>query len=127
MPDPNDKDLDRLKILAKEDVRELLIPAMHKIVDFFDCAILADVACLEECSVAARESLSKLPNIRNPNQFKRAGHYAYWVRKLKPLCAVNPGAVVRLADLYGIKYNAHTIPPERPKNNGATMYLNLTE
>ncbi|WP_173973776.1 hypothetical protein [Magnetospirillum sp. LM-5] len=64
-----------------------------------------DNKIVEDCAIQTRHSLATYNMDATkgehsaPNHFKEAGHYAYWVRKLKPLRIISiAGAVAILRD-----------------------------
>jgi hypothetical protein len=52
------------------------------------CVIAVDAAILEEAAIRAEITIKQI-SIVQPNELKQAGHYAFWIRKLKPLKIVD--------------------------------------
>ncbi|MBF0166716.1 MAG: hypothetical protein HQL45_03720 [Alphaproteobacteria bacterium] len=70
---------------VRNTIQHWFTPVILKMQGKFCWQIMIDGGALEECVVMTHRSLKSLQNVPAPNQFKKAGHYAYWIRKLKPL------------------------------------------
>lgn len=60
---------------------EAIVPKLERA---WGCLVEADFAILQEAAERAKLSI-KGSDHTDPNSLKRAGHYAFWIRKLKPL------------------------------------------
>ncbi|GAA4253270.1 hypothetical protein GBZ26_14325 [Azospirillum formosense] len=67
---------------------ELIKSIVPKIETSFGCVIEVDAQVLEEAKIRAAETLIHI-NMDSPNEIKQAGHYAFWIRKLKPIRIIN--------------------------------------
>jgi hypothetical protein len=71
-----------------KSVLALAVNIIPQIEAKWGCIIEVDDAILQE---AAGRALLTIEHVRlkEPNAIKQAGHYAFWIRKLKPLRVVN--------------------------------------
>lgn len=67
---------------------DLALAIVPKIEASLGCIIAVDAAILEEAGLRAGITISQIA-ITQPNELKQAGHYAFWIRKLKPLKIVD--------------------------------------
>lgn len=73
----------------KFDVKRFLsamAPTVEKVEQMFGKKIVVDAKVFEECLHRIQISIAKsaIDGAESPNDFKKAGHYAFWFRKLKP-------------------------------------------
>lgn len=92
-----------------------IIPKIEK---KWDCLIEVDNKILGEAAARAFITLDHL-EIENPNPYKQAGHFGFWIRKLKPARVVNlknfQNLFCQLRDEDLIKGNMEDIETEEPK------------
>jgi hypothetical protein len=69
-----------------EAVLDEMMPLVERIEALIGRPIVVDVKVFAECLECARTGLKKarIDGPQNPNDFKKAGQYAFWIRKLKP-------------------------------------------
>lgn len=67
------------------ELAQAIVPQMET---SLGCIIAVDAAILEEAVMRARITINQIA-INQPNELKQAGHYAFWIRKLKPLKIVD--------------------------------------
>ena len=48
------------------------------------CLVLKDSIVADEVVKVAEDDLNRIKGVPSPNAFKIAGHYTFWIRKLKP-------------------------------------------
>lgn len=67
-------------------VLDVLGPLMERIEDKIGGRIVVDVKVFDECLERAKIGLDKarIDGPASPNDYKKAGQYAFWFRKLKP-------------------------------------------
>jgi hypothetical protein len=69
-----------------------MIGLAHNIVPHIEsslgCIIAVDAAILQEARMRAEITIKQIA-IKQPSELKQAGHYAFWIRKLKPLKIVD--------------------------------------
>lgn len=68
------------------DLAEQVVPLIESA---WGCLIEADQEILEEAAGRADLTLEHV-GMEQPNEIKQAGHYAFWLRKLKPLRILDP-------------------------------------
>lgn len=85
-------------MLTENDIRLLIGPVVRRVENHLGLIILVDLKALGECVIKANETLGQLKTagVSDPNIFKRAGHFAYWIRKLKPFSLYKPDEMHRL-------------------------------
>jgi hypothetical protein len=103
-----------------------MIRLAHKIVPEIEsslgCIIAVDAAILEEAFMRAQITINQIA-IKQPSELKQAGHYAFWIRKLKPLKIVDlvelKEMIIGLEKLDLIKGSIEQIksPLPRPKSS----------
>ncbi|MBF0324871.1 hypothetical protein [Magnetospirillum moscoviense] len=84
--------------------------------------LVMDNKIVEDCAIQARQSLASYNMDSSkgvhsaPNHFKEAGHYAYWVRKLKPLQVVSLSGLVDMLSDCGIVCDCRngSLPADNP-------------
>jgi len=74
---------------TERDIETLFSPVVDEFEKTFGWRILADGKALEECVIRAEETLGQINGVDDPNRYKIAGHYAFWIRKLKPFQLYN--------------------------------------
>jgi hypothetical protein len=67
------------------ELAEALVPQIET---SWGCIIELDIEVLQEAAGRAQLTIEHV-GMDNPNEIKQAGHYAFWIRKLKPLRVVN--------------------------------------
>ncbi|MGE5503266.1 MAG: hypothetical protein ACM31L_02475 [Actinomycetota bacterium] len=67
------------------DLAEAIIPMIERT---WGCIIALDNEVLQEAAGRALLTIGHV-GMEDPNEIKQAGHYAFWIRKLKPLSVVN--------------------------------------
>ncbi len=69
-----------------EAVLDEMMPLVERIEELIGRRIVVDVKVFAECLECSRTGLAKsrVDGPKNPNDFKKAGQYAFWIRKLKP-------------------------------------------
>jgi hypothetical protein len=69
-----------------EAVLDGFLPLVQRVEEKLGLRIVVDVKVFEECLECACTGLkkSKVDGPNKPNDFKKAGQYAFWIRKLKP-------------------------------------------
>lgn len=69
-----------------EAVLDQITPLVERIEGLLGRRVVVDVKVFAECLECARIGLKKarIDGPKNPNDFKKAGQYAFWIRKLKP-------------------------------------------
>jgi hypothetical protein len=67
-------------------VLDTFAPLIEQVEKKIGAIIVVDVKVFEECLMRSKIGLdkSKIDGPPNPNDFKKAGQYAFWLRKLKP-------------------------------------------
>jgi hypothetical protein len=65
-------------------ILDLVTEIVPKLEANWGCIIEADKEILQEAAGRARLTIDHV-GMRQPNEIKQAGHYAFWLRKLKPL------------------------------------------
>lgn len=108
------------------DVELLLKPAIEEIESTYNWQILVDAKSLEECAIKAEETLGNIRGIPNPNIFKIAGHYAFWIRKLKPFSLFNKDELIDLMGALGIEKPETILPNQSTSipSGSKTLFVN---
>lgn len=80
--------MDQPNLSDAQDIADLAKSIVPKIEERWGCIISLDLEILQE---AAGRGLLTLDHVglEKPNRLKQAGHFAFWIRKLKPLAVVN--------------------------------------
>jgi len=113
----------------------LAVAALSKIYPRY--VITMDQRVIDECAARACSSLDEyrmsgadkgaldgLPAVAAPNHFKEAGHYAYWLVRLKPLRLINQDMVRTALDLRHIPYDPQQLEEAFPKRKSMILLLN---
>lgn len=79
-----------------DDIKSLVGRGVAEIERLFNWDVLVDPKALEACDVWARKTLDQMDGIDSPDEFKMAGHYAFWIRKLKPFSLYNSDDLTQL-------------------------------
>ncbi len=91
------------------------------------CIIAVDAAILEEAAIRAEITIRQIA-IHQPNELKQAGHYAFWIRKLKPLKIVDlvelRETIVELEKLSLIKGSIDQVQSIQCPSPDASMFIN---
>ena len=106
------------------DLAEAIVPMIET---KWGCIIEVDNEILQEAAGRALLTIEHV-GLDDPNEIKQAGHYAFWVRKLKPLRVVNLDEMVLACnqlEATGLLKGAPTVsqaivPP------GRRLYVNET-
>ena len=85
-----------------------------------------DKEVAEEVILKAEECLQKIAGIDEPNTLKVAGHYAFWIRKLKPFRVFKIGVLVEMLNARGIAHNIDSAACEQT-SAGVALHLYLNE
>lgn len=101
-----------------QNLRELTEPTVRQLEQQFGWRVIANPAVLEECAVKAAETLGQVQGVAHPNTLKIAGHYAFWLRKLKPFSLYVRDEVRRLLDALGCRGAALDLPPSHQAAGG---------
>ena len=75
-------------IACGSEMIDLALAVVPQMESSLGCIIAVDNAILEEASLRAGVTIGQI-TINQPNELKQAGHYAFWLRKLKPLKIVD--------------------------------------
>lgn len=86
---PYDEAIAGLRLFA-----ERIIPEIER---EWGCVIEIDHAILDESAIKACETIDHVPKA-SPNELKQASHFAFWLRKLKPLRVINLNSLQRSID-----------------------------
>lgn len=112
-------------------VLDSLTPLITRIETMIGASIVVDVKIFEECLIRSKIGLdkAKIDGPSKPNDFKKAGQYAFWLRKLKPFRVFHAQEIVDQISALGgecrhafecIKNLAQGAPPAVP----AHRYVN---
>lgn len=110
--------------MSVRDVLDLVGPGVEQVEHIFGWKILVDDKALEECGKKAEETLGHLQGIPAPNTIKIAGHYAFWIRKLKPFSLYRRSEAVALLAGLGVRDAEGIVPPEDEPHGAKTLFVN---
>lgn len=86
--------------------------------------VIVDAKALDECAMKAEETLQGT-GIPHPNMFKIAGHYAFWIRKLKPFSLYKRDELVRLLDAIGVGSDlCQLLPAQNRVDRHSDLFVN---
>lgn len=72
------------RLARAHEIKELACAVILEIEKNWECVIEVDLKILEEAVLRAEQTLNHV-GIDAPNHIKQAGHFAFWIRKLKPI------------------------------------------
>lgn len=78
------------------DLADRIIPLIE---ESWGCLVLLDGLVFGEAITRAESTISSIDH-EEPNHFKQAGHYAFWIRKLKPLSVADTDAYQNAFDYF---------------------------
>jgi hypothetical protein len=106
---------------------DLALAIVPQIETSLGCIIAVDAAILEEAAIRAEITIRQIA-IHQPNELKQAGHYAFWIRKLKPLKIVDlvelRETIVELEKLSLIKGSIDQVQSIQCPSPDASMFIN---
>jgi hypothetical protein len=91
------------------------------------CIIAVDAAVVEEADARSVITIRQIA-IDQPNEIKQAGHYAFWIRKLKPLKIIDlvelKETIVELQKLSLVKGSIEQTQSIQCPPSDASMFIN---
>jgi len=100
--------------IARSELVDVIHAGADKVVKKLPGSIIIqDNAIIEECAARASRTLAgynmsgEVSGLHKklPNHFKEAGHYVYWIRKLKPLRVVDFSTIGEILKRRQVNYN----------------------
>ena len=91
------------------------------------CIIAVDAAVIGEAGARAGITIRQI-SVDQPNEIKQAGHYAFWIRKLKPLKIIDlvelKETIVELGKLSSVKGSIEQTQSIQCPPSDAAMFIN---
>jgi hypothetical protein len=108
---------------------DMVKPSIKKAELTFKRRVITNYLVFEEVMIRSNEVLERFSSAGcNPSCFKRAGHYAFWLRKLKPFRVLDVSALKNDLEAFGIKNCDFTsiaeAEPEPPIEENAALFVN---
>lgn len=84
-------------------VLDILQKLINRVEQELGCIIVVDVKVFDECLERAMIGFNKtkVDDSATPIDFKKAGQYAFWIRKLKPFRIWRPSEIIEQIDQIG--------------------------